>query len=190
MAYQLTYLDILQAMFIPFDIFFWGLNIGICLVIGISLWRGTKSIRKWYRAMLIFASLIIFLLVMFLVGAGNTGDGWQLTEQELKIKAWPIEETASLQTVQIALVSPWSEWQPTLRTNGYSVPGLSTGWFKLRNGKTAAIFYHQNPPDMLLLKSGDTYYILAHPGIRELYMKLLQQGVKKYDLSVSKVAFR
>ncbi|SHJ36102.1 PH domain-containing protein [Propionispora hippei] len=190
MAYQLTYLDVLQALFIPFNMSFWALNMGIYIIIGFILWRGTISMKKWYRVMLVLASVIIFLLAMFLVGVSNEGDGWQLSEQEIRIKAWPIEETADLKTVQIALVSPWSEWQPTLRTNGYSVPGLSTGWFKLRNGKKAAIFYHQNPPDMLLLKSGDTYYILAHPGVRELYMKLLQQGVKKYDLSISQVAFR
>jgi len=70
------------------------------------------------------------------------------------------------------LVDTSGPWQPVWRTYGYGTPGLSAGWFRLRNGEKAVVFYHLTPAKMLLLFSKGHIYVVAHPGVERLYQEL------------------
>lgn len=72
-----------------------------------------------------------------------------------------------------------SPWRLVVRTNGYGTPGLCTGWCKLANGEKAVVFRHLRPNRMVVLESEGRYYVLAHPGVEELYRLLLARGVKQ-----------
>ncbi|MDJ0797130.1 MAG: PH domain-containing protein [Calothrix sp. MO_167.B12] len=52
-----------------------------------------------------------------------------------------------------------SAYQPTRRSNGTSLPGYHSGWFKLRNGEKALLFVTQSR-DVVYLPTTDGYSLL------------------------------
>lgn len=98
--------------------------------------------------------------------------GWQLEDRQLRLFAPPVKTTIELETANLLLADWDSPWKPDWRTNGMTVPSLSTGWFKLHNGKKAVLFRHSKPEKILVIETGGSYYLLAHPGVEELYEHL------------------
>ncbi len=60
-----------------------------------------------------------------------------------------------------------TDWRPTLKVGGNSIPGLKTGWFRLKNGKTARVLI-QGSSDALVLEADQTLYLLAPDRLAEL----------------------
>lgn len=124
MSYQISYLSVLKALFIPVDIVFLFLTAGIPLfIIAMVLRHLKKTNNRRYLGMTLGLVIVIPLLAMLVVSLTNAGDGWRLEDDKLIIKA--------------ALVDTSGPWQPVLREKGFGSPGLSTGWFKLQNGNKA-----------------------------------------------------
>lgn len=179
MSYKIDYTAALQAVFLSADIRFILFFIGIIgFIITYILY---KSQNKWTIIKGI-AALVIFAMAIQGSAEHAVGSGWQLNDSQLSVKAWPVSKEINLKSAQILLADSSSQWQPVVRTNGYGISGLRTGWFKLRNGKEAVVFSHLSTDKLLVIKSGDCYYILVHPGVELLYNKLVSQGVSVNDL--------
>lgn len=41
------------------------------------------------------------------------------------------------------------------------------------------VFRHLNSPQMVVLEYNDSYYVLSHPGVEELYEQLVNMGALK-----------
>ena len=179
MSYQIDFLNALKALFVPMD---WGLffSLGAVPIVMCSVLYLTRKNRGisngvcW--AMLILSFLIPLVLIPLSI-QGGIGSGWQLEQKHLKINAWLEHETLPLASIQIALQETAGPWQPIRRTYGYGTPGLSSGWFLLRNGTKAIVFRHLAPTQMVAIWSGERCYILAHLGVEELYRELVARGV-------------
>jgi hypothetical protein len=103
-------------------------------------------------------------------------------DDKLELNTWSVAEQIELSSISMQLVDSSSLWQPELRENGYGTPGLSSGWFRLKNGKSALLFRHDYSLKMLLLCSNSGYYVISHPGVENLYQNLLEKGVKQNGL--------
>ncbi len=180
MSYQLGYLDVLMADFLPLDPLDTLLLVGVFLGIPfLTIW-GLKAAGEWRRRWWLLPMTIAFLIVLLLLTSlPQAGSGWQLTDKGLELKAWPVSATLDLKGTRAALVESSGPWRPVLRTNGYGTPGLTTGWCKLANGERAVVFRHLRPSRMVVLESEGCYYVVAHPGVEELYRLLLARGVKQ-----------
>lgn len=187
-AYQLDYLAVLKALFVPFS-----LSSAVLAVLPISaaiilplffLLRELLRVRRGsgetagphYMLMLIGASVIIPAVVVLGSSLPLVGAGWRLDGDVLQIKAQPVSASIEVKKAKVALLSLDGLWQPVLRANGYGTPGLATGWFKLKNGKKAAYFRHLRPSEMVLIEWQGSYYLIAHPGVKELYNLLVTRG--------------
>ena len=126
-------------------------------------------------ALVIVVPIIGIMIATFL----NVGNSWNLKEDTLEIKAWPISESINLSSISVTLVEDSSSWKPVLRENGYGSPGLSSGWFKLENGNEAIVFKHSESSKILIVFSNERYYLIIHPGVEELYQELIIRGVKQ-----------
>lgn len=178
-SYQLSCLDVLKALFLPLDPLGTLLLAGVFLGIPfLTIW-GLKAAGEWPRRWWLLAVTISFLLILPLASWPQAGSGWRLTDEGLELKAWPVSATLDLKGTRAALVDSSSPWRPVVRTNGYGTPGLCTGWCKLANGRKAVVFRHLRPSRMAVLESQGRYYVLAHPGVEELYRLLLARGVKQ-----------
>ncbi len=180
MAYQLNYFEVIKALFLPVNISFLLLAIGIpTIIIFTVLYKTNPMGNKRYQWMIVVSVVLAPVAAMLFISQNNVGAGWCLKDDKLQIKAWPVETTIDLTLTQVALVDSSSSWKPVLRTNGYGTSGLETGWFKLQNGKNAVVFYHLTPSKILVLQSEGQYYLLAHPGVEELYRKIVKQEVSE-----------
>lgn len=166
MSYQLSYLDVLKALFLPLDPLGTLLLAGVFLGIPVlSIWK-LKAAGEWRRWWWSLPVTVAFLLIIFLASSWpQAGSGWRLTDERLELKAWPVSTTLDLKGMRVALVDSSSPWRPVVRTNGYGTPGLTTGWCKLANGEKAVVFRHLRTDRMLVLEVGGRYYTLAHPGV-------------------------
>lgn len=132
---------------------------------------GLKPHFVYYLALLL---LIITLPISILeiVDPVRGPVGWELEGHRLSIVAPPVSTTIDVRGAKLSLADLDSPWRPTLRTNGYGTSDLSTGWFKLANGEKTVVFRHLSPEKLLVIESQDSYYVLAHPGVDELYERL------------------
>lgn len=180
MSYQLSYLDVLKAVFLSLDLLDILLMAGVFLGIPfLTIW-GLKAAGEWRRRWWLLPVTIAFpLFILLLTSLPQAGSGWRLTDGRLELKAWPVSAMLDLKGTRAALVERSSPWRPVVRTNGYGTAGLTTGWCKLANGRKAVVFRHLRPSRMVVLESEGRYYVLAHPGAEELYRLLLARGVKQ-----------
>ena len=54
------------------------------------------------------------------------------------------------------------DFKPRLKTNGTSLPGIKSGWFRLANGNKALVSIRSNGP-LLWLPTGEGYDLLLEP---------------------------
>lgn len=111
------------------------------------------------------------------------GSGARIENARLLVKIGTKTTTIMLENAVVSLVDSGGVWEATLRKNGISLPGFSAGWFKFRNGKTALYLQHTNAPYRLVLKTGETYYVLSFPGVEKFYQEILSRGAKAGDIS-------
>lgn len=181
MAYQLGFLDVIKAFFFPADPVFYLVIFIIILSVYLS-WLYPAKKEPWLRRYrwVIVAVFIIPLTAVFLItGASQVGVGWQLENDHLKIKTAAAPVRLDLEKTGILLATSPGPWQPAKRINGYGTPGLTTGWCKLQNGKEAVVFRHLQSASVVVLISEGRYYVLAHPGVEELYRYLRERGVAR-----------
>ena len=184
MSYQLGYVEVLQALFSPCDplsfLLIPGALAGVPLLTFYLLKRGGELRRRWWVLLVITG-----ILAAVTLGCGwpMAGSGWQFTDGELKLWAWPVSTTLAVGETQVALVEGSSPWRPVRRTNGYGTPGLCTGWCRLANGEKAVVFRHLRPEKMVVLETGGDYYILRHPGVERLYEALIREGAKRWEIN-------
>ena len=183
MSYQLGYSDVLKALFSPSD------PVGFLIIIGvfagipllnIYLLKRAGKLRRSWRVLLVIAGILI--AVILVPNWNMAGAGWQLTDGEFKLRAWPVAATLDVSAVRVALVENSGPWRPTVRTNGYGTPGLTTGWCRLANGKKAVVFRHLRSEKMVVIETGGRYYIISHPGVEKLYDALIAQGAAQWAI--------
>jgi hypothetical protein len=87
-----------------------------------------------------------------------------------------------LERAEIALVDSNGPWRAGWGAGGLGAPGLSVGRFKFQNGETATYFRHLDSPKRVVLAVDDRYYVLAHPGVEELYDALTARGAQLAEL--------
>jgi hypothetical protein len=183
MSYQMTYAEVLKAVFVPPDFLVYLAVIGVPLLLIIMLlwqWKqGTVNRRHLWPLGL---ALVIAVAAPLGVSVPTIGAGWQLSGGgQLGIKAPPVTATLDLAETKAALLEYSGPWRPVRRTNGFGAPGMTTGWCRLANGEKAVVFRHQKSDRMVVLESEGRYYVLAHPGVDELYEHLVSWGVRPGD---------
>ena len=180
MSYQIDFAAAVKSMFLPIDASFllFLVPLAVILIGAYKAYqsRGTPAFRT--NSLATCAVPLIFVVALLLLASHEVGAGWQLKNDVLTIKAPPVTATLELPSTSIALVSSFGAWKPVLRTNGTGAPGLSTGYFTLRNKKTAAVFSYHPTDQMMVLEDAGKYYVLAYPEIRNLYGLLIQRGAK------------
>jgi len=182
LAYQLSFLDVIQAFFFPVDPVFYLLIFIVLLSVYLN-WLYLAKKESWfrrYRWIIVAVSIVPLITILLITGAARAGAGWQLKNDHLKIKTAAAPARLDLEKTSIMLTASPGPWQPVKRTNGYGTPGLTTGWCKLQNGKKAVVFRHLQSASVLVLISEGRYYVLAHPGVEELYYHLIARGVKQF----------
>lgn len=187
-AYQLDYLAVLKALFVPFSLssaLLVVLPIAAAIILPLFFLRreflqkrrGSEKTQVFpYLLLIIHASAVIPIVLLLALSLTQVGAGWRLDGDVLQIKAPPVSASIEVKKAKVALLSLDGPWQPVLRTNGYGTPGLATGWFKLKNGKKAAYFRHLRPSEMVIIEWQGSYYLIAHPGVEDLYNLLITRG--------------
>ncbi len=170
MLYRLGWREALAAYFVPMDIAFILIVIGIPLILSILLIS-----QLGFEAII---PITILLSIMLWSTLTNIGDGWKLNNCNLEVRTGSNSRLIAIDSIYVGLVESRSDWLPSLRTSGFSAPGLSTGYFKLRNGKSAIVFKHLYNDKALVLQSNNQYYIFSHPGVENLYNRIVQLGAK------------
>lgn len=184
MAYQLSFLDVIQAFFFPIDPVFYLVIFIVLLSVYLNwlyLVKKESWLQPWlrrYRWVIVAVFIIPSTAVFLITGASQTGAGWQLENDHLKIKTAAAPARLDLEKTSVLLAASPGPWQPAKRINGYGTPGLTTGRCKLQNGKEAVVFRHLRPASAMVLMSEGRCYVLAHPGVEELYHHLTARGVK------------
>lgn len=184
MAYQLKFLAVVKAFFVPFDFVFHAIVIGAFSLGPVVILLQLKKGVPFRKLRLVFA-LVVGVPVAALLGISllHTGAGWQLTEKELQVKTgvWGAESIELVQA-RVALVASTGPWEAKLRTGGLGLPGLSTGRFKFQNGEKATYFRHLHAPRRVVIESRGRYHVIAHPGVEELYKELVARGAQPAEL--------
>ncbi len=180
MSYQVDYPAVLKANFIPFDPVMYLIFIGfpVCLLI-LFAFRKRMSDRLGYGWIALLLAAFMPLLLVFLMDISVVGSGWRLEDGKLIVKTFAGSKTMDIHGINVALEGKSSSWRPVGRENGYGAPGLGTGWFRLENGKKAIVFRHLNSPQMVVLEYNNSYYVISHPGVEELYWRLVDLGAQK-----------
>lgn len=184
MSYQVEYPAVLKAIFVPFDPVMHLMLIGFSLVIlALFLSRKKTGEQRVFFRIVRFSSLLVPLVIIMGASWSEAGSGWQLENNKLIIRS-SVSVTLNPAETRVALVDSAGPWRPVSKDNGFSTPGLSTGWFNLKNGEKALIFRHLNSPVMIVLESNNRYYILSHPGVEELYRKLVNLGAQVDETAI------
>lgn len=176
MSYQVDYPAVLKAHFVPFDpvlyLIFIVFPLGLLMLFAFRKKTGPGLGYLW---ILLFITALMPVVILLGVSWSAVGSGWRLEEGKLSIKAF-VSVTLEPRETRIALVESSGPWRPVRREGGFGTSGLGTGWFKLKNGTKALVFRHLNSPVMVVLESGGRYFILSHPGVEDLYVKLTDLG--------------
>lgn len=171
MVYRISWREALIVFFVPMNMAFVLITIGIPILLSILL--------LFQLVVEAIIPIAILLATMLYVTLSNTGDGWRLDDNNLEIKSGSVLRVITIHSMEVELVEANSSWRPVLRTNGFGAPGLSTGYFTLQNGISAIVFRHLCNDRMLVLLSNNQYYIISHPGIEHLYNRIVQLGAKE-----------
>ena len=180
MSYSLNFIEILKALIIPFNFYFWFLVIILPLIFIIPyIYQRRKMFRFQDYIWYILPLLIIPVIAILLISKQYVGAGWVLLDNKLKLNTPPVSAEIDLNSAVISFVNSSGPWQPRIKLNGYGTPGVSIGLFKLQNGKKAIVFRHLYSENMLILKLPDKYYVIEHPNVEILFYELVKRGAKQ-----------
>lgn len=180
--YRLSYFDVLKAWVYPhIDLRQLIIFIVIPLVIMVVIaYCRKESFTARHYVGGVSLLLGIPLIIILTISCSFIKSGWTQNDDTLALKAFPVSTSLNIKQCKVLLITTNdSSWQPVRRTEGLSLPGLSMGWFKVRNGKKIILFQHLTSSSMLLLEFDDNYYLIRHPGVEELYSELLSKGAQK-----------
>lgn len=180
MAYQLDFLAVVKAIFVPVDfLLYFALLAGVGIPLVFLAYQLKKRAPLWHLRLSI-AWVVIVSVVIPLGGISQIGSGWQLEQEQLQIKTniWS-SESVKLERAEVVLVDSIGPWRAT-QFRGFSLPGLYVGQARFQNGERASYFRHLESPQRVVLKVDDRYFVLAHPGVENLYRELVARGVKQY----------
>jgi hypothetical protein len=114
----------------------------------------------------IFMALIIIGIVALLatVGYQSKHATFALTEQGLKIGPGLFSRTISKEIIdaegtRVMDLNMEQNYQPKWRTNGASMPGYSSGWFKLKN-KEKALLFVTDRSSVVYIPTTDNYSVM------------------------------
>lgn len=184
MAYQLDFLAAMKAVFVPVDPLFHLIIFAVVVSGPLYLVYLLKK-GMLFRYLRLPLALGIAIPIAGLLGVSllHTGAGWRLENGQLQIKTFiGAAENTELEKTRVALVASTGPWQAEWRTGGLGLPGLSVGRFRFQNGETATYFRHLESPLRVVLKVDDRAYVLAHPGVEELYEELVARGAQPAEL--------
>ena len=101
------------------------------------------------------------------------GFGYELKNEKLEIKSWPVKEDVDVKLSLVTLTSD-EEWRPKWRIYGYADPDLLMGKYKLKNGIKAVLFKHKDSERFVVINASGKYYVIIHPGVERLYEEILR----------------
>jgi len=160
---------------IPAPSFILWVVIGLDVVVIASVLLKKGSLVRRLSALAVVAVVSVFLLV-FLYRPIRLS----VTDDAMVDATYFRSITVPWGDVTSAFLVPGfveSEYRPSFKVNGNSIPGLKTGWFKLANGRTARVLI-QESPDALVLETNDTLWVLAPDRLDELVVALRERGVE------------
>lgn len=181
MSYKLDYLAVLKAYIYPLDLITLIVTIIVLSILVPYIYKLIKAGLTKKNLVNISAIIIIIFSIILIPPTLNSGAGWVLDGDTLLLNARPVSVPIKLSKTTMMFVDYYGDWQPTLRTSGYGTTGLSTGWFKLKNGEKAVVFRHMYSNKALILKTEERYYLISHPQIELLYQSLLERGVRSNE---------
>lgn len=184
--YQLTlpmflrdwYLDpIIQG-----GLFIWGI-IMLRVIIKYKKHRDKASVADeatYYGSIVGFVgALIAFWVILPLCfGLWQMGQGYKIRDSTLYLKTTEAQATIIIPEASIKLVKKDTEWQVKKRS-GFGTCHLLTGWCELKSGKKALVFAHRPSLYRVIIQEKENYYVLAHPGVEELYQELIKRGARE-----------
>lgn len=181
MAYQLDFLAVVGAIFVPANFLLYFILLAAVSIPLVFLAYQLKKGVPFRPLRLSIAWVVMAPVGILLVCMIHIGSGWQLEQEQLQIKTniWS-SESIELERAEVALVDSIGPWRATGRGAGLGLPGLCVGRFKFQNGERALYFRHLESPQRVVLKVDDRYFVLAHPGVEDLYRELVARGVKQY----------
>lgn len=188
MEYQIGFLEALNVMYITGNFFATALLIFfeiIPFIFSVFLYRIVASrIAKIFSIFLFFLFICLFLFIG-LIPVCNSG--WQIDGNTFHINAYLSSDDVQISGMEIGFVDFESEWEPVWRESGAGVPGLGTGRYRLKNDKKALVFNHYYQRKLLLISANDKYYLIGHPGIKQLYDELIRLGAHKRNFANNEV---
>ncbi len=107
----------------------------------------------------------------------NTLSGWdwygyELHDNKLHIRAWPVDEIVDLNNSE-AFLTKSNEWRPKVRVFGIGVGEIRMGYYKLENGIKAVVF-RKDGEEFVVINSSGNYYVISHPGVEKLYEEIVK----------------
>lgn len=179
MSYHLDYAAVLSSFYQPVSWPLFSLTLVIPSIIASVL--AYQAYRKRKIVFLIAGALPVFLIPLISiisVSHSLVGAGWELDNNQLKIISPPVSDTLILSQTEAQLVDTSDPWLPRIRTNGYGLPGLNTGLFKLKNNQQAIVFMHGIAAKSLILFANNRIYLISHPGVECLYKEAIRNGAQ------------
>jgi len=125
------------------------------------------------------AGLVLALIAAVLLYSPGL-PGYTLTAGRLTIhdRFYPVTLQANAidaGRVRIVDLARESEWQPTLRTNGFANLHYQSGWFRAANGKTVRLYRAGGNRLVLIPPKGDTAPVLYQAKDPERFVQELQR---------------
>ncbi len=168
MTYELTILDALQVL--PHGLFF---VLILFIGVGALLYRYSPSTPRWITVLLGGIIPLCILFFCLYLTYEIAGSGWRLDGNTLELKALHNRKTVPLSTARIAMVNASGPWWPVWRTNGYAGREFSAGYFQLKNGSSALLFYHRSSEKLIVVQTREEIIVIGHPGVEKLYHSLI-----------------
>ena len=123
-----------------------------------------------------FVICMIFLIPLLILALNN---GWKIENDCFHLKTCLLAHKVKISSMEVGLVAGNDHWIPYLRRWAIRLPSLLSGNMFLKNGKKATAFHHLDSKFRLLIYANKRLYSISHPGVEELYDKLLSLGAKE-----------
>jgi len=150
-----------------------------------SLLSGGDGVTAAVAVILLLAVPFIPLLAAWVASLAGRGSYGYLVEDG-RIQLFIMKTyTVPLEEAEIRLV-PLKEVKPLpikhgVHLSGFDAQGLHIGYAILADGKPGYVFIYEPGDKALLIQYRGKRFVIAHPGVEEVYEKLLKlQGLEAY----------